>query len=97
SLEANLYFDGEIDILLKYKEYLKEIFIVSDVFFEKPSNFEENLYDENLKIEVFVKRAKGSKCIRCWMYSENLKKDEDFDALCPRCYEIIKKIRGESE
>ncbi len=97
SLEANLYFDGEIDILLKYKEYLKEIFIVSDVFFEKPSNFEENLYDENLKIEVFVKRARGSKCIRCWMYSENLKKDEDFEDLCPRCYEIIKKIRGESE
>ncbi len=97
SLEANLYFNGKFDILLKYKEYLKEIFIVSDVFFEKPSYFEENLYDESLKIEVFVDRAKGRKCIRCWMYSENLRKDEDFEDLCPRCYEIIKKIRGQSE
>lgn len=93
SLEANLYFDGKIDILLKYKEYLKEIFIVSGVFFGKPGDFLESIYDEKMNISVYVSRAKGEKCVRCWMYSENIKRDE-FGNLCERCYEIINKLKG---
>jgi isoleucyl-tRNA synthetase len=93
SLEANLYFDGKVDILLKYKNYLKEIFIVSDVFFGKGSNFLESIYDEKMDISIYVSRAKGEKCIRCWMYSENIKRDE-LGILCERCYDVINKLKG---
>lgn len=93
SLEANLYFEGNLGILKKYRDYLKEIFIVSEVFFEKPESFEEFLADKELEINLYLTKARGEKCIRCWMYSEEIKKDEGFENLCPRCFEVVKKLK----
>ncbi len=94
SLEANLYFEGNTKVLEKYKDYLKEIFIVSDVFSGKAEKFEEFLEDEDIKVKVYVTKAKGEKCKRCWMYSEDIKDDQKFGKLCSRCYNVVKKIKG---
>lgn len=46
-------------------------------------------YDgENARVAVL--RAKGRKCQRCWVYSEDVGKDPDLPDLCPRCRQVIK-------
>jgi isoleucyl-tRNA synthetase len=39
-----------------------------------------------------VKKSVGTKCVRCWNYSEGIGKDADHPELCPRCTGIIRKI-----
>ncbi|MEO0302902.1 MAG: class I tRNA ligase family protein, partial [candidate division WOR-3 bacterium] len=87
SLEADVYIEGEDEIIEKYFEYLPEIFIVSQIKKGKPQSFELSSEKENIKI--YVKRSKGEKCDRCWRYLEEVKKNEK--KLCKRCEEVLLK------
>lgn len=66
-------------VLEDLKDYLKQLFIVSDV----------KLVDEELpkvgKVGVKVEKSHGEKCERCWNYVEHTE-----EGLCPRCKEILK-------
>lgn len=84
SLEAELeiYSEGEYRrVLESLREYLKQLFIVSNV----------TLVDEDLpilnKVGVKVIKSKGEKCERCWNYVEQTK-----EGLCTRCQDAIKNI-----
>ena len=39
-----------------------------------------------------VTKAKGEKCERCWIYSEELGTDANHPTLCPRCTEVMKNL-----
>ncbi len=85
SLEAKVilkYPDGYRELIEKFKEKLPSIFIVSQVEVEAGNE---------LKVEV--SRADGEKCQRCWNYSIYVGKDKEFPDLCPRCIEVIKKLK----
>ncbi|MEW6096912.1 MAG: isoleucine--tRNA ligase [bacterium] len=82
SLEAQvilIYTQKEEKVLREYESDLKFIFIVSDV---------ELINGETLKVEI--KKAKGSKCSRCWNYSEVVGTNVEHPTLCERCIQVIK-------
>ncbi|MBB6062610.1 isoleucyl-tRNA synthetase [Thermosipho japonicus] len=90
SLDAKVTLKGvneEINnILLKYKDYLEEIFIVSQV----------EIGEGKVKGEfanVSVEKASGEKCQRCWKYSEETGKNEEYPNTCPRCAAVLKGER----
>lgn len=92
SLEADVMIEVEnsanIDenLLKKYEEDLKDLFIVSHAYSGSVSGFESiNEYAED-GIKVLVQKAKGEKCQRCWKY-RNL----NADGICPQCEEAIKE------
>ncbi len=82
SLEAEVYINAKDEyrkVLDGLAEYLKQLFIVSEVKFT----------DEELpiisKVGVKVQKSVGEKCERCWNYVEHTE-----DGLCPRCKNILK-------
>lgn len=80
SLEAEILIksDGNrFDILQKYKELLPELFIVSQVELS-PGEF-----------SVRVEKAKGEKCERCWIYSQDIGECEKHPTICKKCVEAL--------
>ena len=49
-------------------------------------------FAETNGIAVAVSKAKGEKCERCWIYSDELGTDPEHPTLCPRCTEVMKKL-----
>ena len=92
SLDASveLYAQGEaLEILKSVGEDLKTFLIVSQVkLVEGTSDEAEATAREDLK--VVVKAAAGSKCERCWIYSEEVGSDAEHPTLCPRCASALK-------
>jgi len=79
------------EVLEKYREHLPELFIVSQVeLFDGEIN--APVLHESEGITVGVEIAKGQKCPRCWMYSEDIGKDEEYPELCPKC---VRALRGD--
>jgi isoleucyl-tRNA synthetase len=76
--------------LREYAAELPAIFIVSQV--ELPDSIEGDCYaaegTEGLRIRVGA--APGAKCDRCWCYSEELGKDPEHPAICPKCLAAVK-------
>jgi isoleucyl-tRNA synthetase len=68
---------------------LSEIFIVSSCDWEAPAAGATVGSGTNLpKLTVGVTEARGEKCPRCWMHSEQA----NADGLCPRCAAVIAKM-----
>ncbi len=94
SLEAHVALATTND---KYKKLLKEnhnmlryLFIVSQV------DLAEALRDKNdigpgIPLAIYIEKARGAKCARCWNYSEAVGKDASHPTLCERCVEVIRK------
>ena len=40
-------------------------------------------------LEIEVSNAQGTKCQRCWNYSESVGKDSQHPAICQNCIEAI--------
>lgn len=78
SLEAEVILTYTQEVIREYEEELKFIFIVSDV---------QLIKGEELKAEI--KKAKGSKCSRCWNYSEAVGSNVKHPTLCERCIQAI--------
>ena len=86
SLEVAVYVKADDDTVLKSNEAdLADIYIVSQAHLsqEKPEDV-LNEYDEE-GYTVWVTKAEGDKCVRCWKYR---KLNED--GICADCQEAIK-------
>jgi len=67
------------DILRENKEILRYLFIVSQVELK-----------ETPEDQIYIEKAKGLKCQRCWNYSEEVGRDRAHPTLCERCVKTIK-------
>jgi isoleucyl-tRNA synthetase len=43
-------------------------------------------------VAVLVEKARGDKCERCWIYSEERGADPAHPGLCPRCAEVVARM-----
>ncbi len=93
SLEAKIIVNGDRGLLDRYKEYLPEIFIVSQV--EIGDKFYGNYTYKGEFGEYCVVKADGNKCERCWVYSETVGIDNEHSTLCSKCADVIR--RGDYE
>jgi len=72
----------KFELYTKYKETLKEIFVVSQI----------NILPSTNQTEIIVERAKGKKCLRCWNYDELTGTLPNNPDVCPRCSLILQDI-----
>ena len=86
SLEVAVWIKAENDAILKANEKdLADIYIVSQANLakEKPEDVLNEYVEDGYT--VWVTRARGEKCTRCWKYREL-----NSDGICPDCVEAIK-------
>lgn len=92
SLDAKveLHAAGEaLDILKSVEKDLATLLIVSQaVIMDDVEAGAAATGREDLK--VTVKPAEGTKCERCWIYSDEVGKDAEHPTLCPRCAAAVK-------
>jgi len=96
SLEAAVTLEAEGDmapLLRRHLEDLPALFIVSKVQLERAggSGFPSSQWPG---LRIAVTRARGEKCERCWMYTEDRGRDPGFPGLCLRCVGVIREIQG---
>ncbi len=72
---------------------LSSVFIVSGVSVENNGSGEFKCDDPNFggKLSFSVEKAGGSKCERCWCYSETVGESSEHPTLCKRCAEQVSK------
>lgn len=84
SLEAKLVIEAPppvFSVLDKMEEAeLREIFIVSQIELREGSD-----------LKIWVERARGRKCARCWNYSIRVGENKTHPSLCERCWEVLEK------
>jgi isoleucyl-tRNA synthetase len=86
ALEVGVYVKADDNAVLKSNEFdLADIYIVSQAKLtdEKPSEEILNEYCEE-GYTVWVVKAKGEKCCRCWKYREL-----NSNGICPDCAEAV--------
>ena len=68
---------------------LAEVCIVSDCSWSSPEEGAEVGTGVNLpQLTIGVSEAKGTKCPRCWMHSQQA----NAEGLCPRCAAVVAKM-----
>ncbi len=92
--KVDLYVDDPaLSSFLKKIDNLAEIVIVSNLVIHQPGEKvpQSAQKGENFEdIQIAVSSALGSKCERCWMYSEHVGENPEHPELCPRCLDVIK-------
>jgi len=93
SLDAKVeisLFQSDWRILSKREDHLPFIFIVSQVALVKEPGSEEVYRSETVPgMTVFVEKAGGEKCARCWNFSETVGESKDHPDICARCKENL--------
>ncbi len=94
SLEADLYVEADDEkfrdvIAAVDNDELADICIVSHFYTGKADDYLESYFDEDRKIRVYVVKAKGEKCERCWKFDESVGKNDKNENICKRCYGVI--------
>ena len=87
-LDAAVTVTAEPEMLAFLGEYdkdLAEIFIVSRVDLVGEITGEAYTAEAVAGLRIAVSAAPGSKCERCWCYSEELGSHGDHPAICPKC------------
>ena len=85
SLEVAVYVKaGDSEVLKANEKDLADIYIVSQAYLtdNAPSDVLNELTEEGYT--VWVTKAHGEKCIRCWKYREL-----NSDGICPDCQEAV--------
>ena len=78
--------DGELyPLLSQYSSDLPGLFIVSQV--ELHNHASEG-------VQVKIDRALGTKCERCWKYTEDVGSVAEFPTVCASCGEAVREIMG---
>ena len=93
SLEAKIILDVTPDqkvFLESFGEGLSDLFIVSHVEFGKAVGNVVHSCEEVAGLTVAVDKAPGSKCERCWKYSESVGSNSQHPGLCQRCQRVVK-------
>ena len=75
--------------LQKHVAGLRELFIVSQAKLTRAET-----PNGDAPLEVRVAKAEGTKCERCWTYSTEVGKDNDYPTVCERCSAALKEIGG---
>jgi isoleucyl-tRNA synthetase len=75
------------DLLERYRETLRYLFIVSQVELQRLSGSGNGL---GLKIEISP--ADGKKCERCWNFSTQVGNDLEYPTVCERCSAALREI-----
>lgn len=91
--EVLLFAEGEnYDFLKSIEESLPNIFIVSQVSVEKLADLQDEAYssEEFPGLKAVIKKARGLKCERCWIYTEDVGSDPDHPEVCARCAQELK-------
>jgi isoleucyl-tRNA synthetase len=73
-------------LLLRYKDQLRYLFIVSAVTLMQGSG------NGTGGVHVEVKKADGAKCERCWNYSTHVGEDKNYPTVCERCSAVLKGL-----
>jgi isoleucyl-tRNA synthetase len=92
--------DAQVQIYAadEWYEFLKEleaelptIFITSSVVIRNKEEVPTDSYsnEEMPGLAVFIDKAPGEKCERCWIYSETTGEHEDHPTLCQRCATVM--------
>ncbi len=76
-------------VLVRYKEQLRYLFIVSAVRLEAGTSG-----NGNTGLTVKVSKAEGQKCERCWNYSVHVGEDPIYPTVCERCSARLKEIEA---
>ncbi len=94
SLEAKVILwteDKELrEVLGNHRDELSSLFIVSQVEIRKEVSPQDEGMISYKNVSTKIERAKGKKCERCWIYSEEVGKDKDYPTLCPKCIFVLK-------
>ena len=92
--EVILYADGELYEFIKNIENdLATILIVSQASVKKLSELgtdEAYSSEEFANLKAVINKAKGEKCERCWIYTEDIGQDPEHPEICARCAEELK-------
>ncbi|MDL4839989.1 isoleucine--tRNA ligase [Aquibacillus rhizosphaerae] len=89
SLEASIKItpkDEQTKLLLENIEHLHQLLIVSEVEVTDLKGAKE--YDH---VHISVEKHAGEKCERCWVASDTVGTDEEYQELCTRCADIVKE------
>ncbi|MGB5157660.1 isoleucine--tRNA ligase [Desulfobacterium sp. N47] len=101
SLNASvkIYAQGDLfDLLSRYADDLKTIFITSNVFLikdEKPDGATKSREIEGLYISA--EPAPGEKCERCWIYDMTVGTGTNEPGICSRCQKVLNRIADAGE
>jgi len=93
--KVDLYTNEEMYEFLNMVPNLAEIVIVSQLEIHAPHmQIPENaVKPEDIEgLAIVVSAATGGKCERCWMYHDEVGKNEEYPDLCPRCLSIVKNL-----
>ena len=93
ALEAVVTISGPselVPLLQRYRNDLRFLLIVSGVEI-KPSSGGNG----NTPLHVFIEKAPGQKCDRCWNYSTHVGENERYPTICERCTEALNEIESE--
>lgn len=71
------------DLADRYRDDLAQLFIVSQVGIR-----------EGDELKVGVKRAEGTKCERCWIWSPTVGRDSDYPDVCERCAGVLRSLEA---
>lgn len=92
SLEAAVVLasgDADLGRLLKEnKDILRYLFIVSAVEL-KDAPADKGDMDPGIPVAIYVEKAKGEKCQRCWNYSPLVGSNKTHPTLCERCVKAV--------
>ena len=92
SLEAKVILtlpENYKSILSNYSDFLPTFFIVSAVEISDTIRADSHKSSEIDGLEIAVERAPGSKCQRCWNWSEFVGTFDHAPELCERCERVI--------
>ncbi|MEW6068335.1 MAG: isoleucine--tRNA ligase [Nitrospirota bacterium] len=92
SLEAKimLYLPDGYNVLVSgYKDFLPTFFIVSAVEITDKSPDGSYKSTEIKGLEIKIVKAEGSKCQRCWNWSESVGTFKDAPDICGRCHKVL--------
>jgi isoleucyl-tRNA synthetase len=84
SLEANIvvyYPPSDESLIVRYEAFLPELFIASQVELQASSE---------LKFEV--RKAEGTKCMRCWQIRKDVGQDPRYPDVCARCASVLQEL-----
>lgn len=70
---------------------LRDVFIVSQVEVTSSPALADAARGEVPDLAVTVSKARGEKCLRCWIYDENLGTNPDHPQVCPRCTAVLQE------
>lgn len=95
SLDARIdvYAEGELyGFLVALQDELPNISIISAASVHAGPAPADAYQGEDVKIAVKVTPAAGTKCERCWNYSETVGHDPEHTAVCHRCAAVVKEL-----